>query len=244
MTLTVAATAYSIAAVRAEERELFEDPYAKHFVAAGEHAREGTERYLSLPFFRDGIRLRTRYLDDAVREAARDGFEQFVLLGAGFDARALRMSELAGKHVYEVDGREQMNRKREILEGAGVTIPKTDIYVPVDDFTIEAFTSALASAGFDRERAVFFVWEGVIGYIGDDEIDANLRFMANAAKRSLVVFTFGMESYAPRVTKLGFGVREELAMTDIWRRYLPGEPPDGAAYSMCAIIESPRSKTG
>ena len=100
--LTVADTAYSIAAVRADERELFDDPYAKHFVAAGAHADEGTRRYLALPFFRDGIRLRTRYIDDAVREAARDGFDQFVLLGAGFDARALRMPELAGARVFEI----------------------------------------------------------------------------------------------------------------------------------------------
>lgn len=244
MTLTVADTAYSIAAVRAEERELFHDPYARHFVAAGAHAREGTERYLSLPFFRDGVRLRTRYLDDAVREAVRDGFEQFVLLGAGFDARALRIPELANVRVYEVDAREQLKRKREILEGAGVVVPSSDIHAPVDDFTIGAFTSALDAAGFDRERDAFFVWEGVIGYIGDEEIDSNLRFMASAAKRSRVVFTFGMESYAPRVTKIGFDVREELAMTDIWRRYLKGDPPDGAAYSMCAIIEAPRSRTG
>src|SRR5207344_284098 len=99
-----------------------------------------------------------------------------------------------------------------------VTIPTTDLYVPVDDFTTDAFTRALAAAGFDREGAAFFVWEGVIGYIGDAEIDSNLRFMASAAKRARVVFTFGMESYAPRVTKLGFAVREELAMTAIWRR--------------------------
>src|SRR5207344_886697 len=69
VTLTVADTAYSIAAVRAEERDLFDDAFAKHFVAEGAHAREGTERYLSLPFFRDGVRLRTRYIDDALREA-------------------------------------------------------------------------------------------------------------------------------------------------------------------------------
>lgn len=244
MTLTVADTAYSIATIRADERELFDDPYAKHFAAAGEHAREGTERYLALPFFRDGVRLRTRYIDDAVREATRDGFEQFVLLGAGFDMRALRMSELAGKHVYEVDARDQMKQKREILERAGAMIPKTDIYVPVDDFTVDGFARSLAAAGFSRERDAFFVWEGVIGYIGHAEIDANLGFMADAAERSRVVFTFGMESYAPRVAKLGFTVREELTMTDIWRRYLPGDPPEGAAYSMCAIIEALRSEKG
>lgn len=243
MTLTVADTAYSIAAIRADERELFEDPYAKHFAAAGEHAREGTERYLALPFFRDGVRLRTRYIDDAVREAVRDGFEQLVLLGAGFDARAIRMPELATTRVFEVDSPEQLHRKREILERAGVRIPDDDVYV-ASDFTIDGFTRALDAAGFDRDEAAFFVWEGVIGYIGDDEIDASLRFMANAAKRSRVVFTFGMESYAERVAKLGFAVREELTLEAVWRRYMPGEPHAGASYSRVAIIEALRSRMG
>jgi methyltransferase (TIGR00027 family) len=244
MTLTVADTAYSIAAIRADERELFDDPYAKHFAAAGQHAREGTERYLALPFFRDGVRLRTRYIDDAVREAARDGFEQFVFLGAGFDARALRMPELAKARVFEVDSPEQMSRKREILEHAGVSIPENDVYVP-SDFTIDAFTRSLGAAGLDRERDVFFVWEGVIGYIGSDEIDANLRFMAGAGKRSRVVFTFGgMEPWTPRLEKLGFTVREEITLDGVWRRTMKGEPDPGAAYSAVAIIEALRSRTG
>ncbi len=241
MTLTVADTAYSIAAIRADERDLFEDPYAKHFAAAGAHAEEGTRRYLSLPFFRDGVRLRTRYIDDAVREGAKDGFEQFVLLGAGFDARALRMPELAKKRVFEVDSSEQMDRKREILDRASVSIPETDVYV-ASDFTIDGFARSLAAAGFDRERDAFFVWEGVIGYIDDAAIDANLRFMADAAPRSRVVFTFGMEPYAPRVSKLGFTVREELTLEAVWRRYLPGEPDAGASYSGIAIIEALRPR--
>src|ERR1700733_13949251 len=68
--LTVADTAFATAAVRAEEalrppdERLFEDPYAGLFWAAGSHAEEGTQRFLSLPFFRDGIRLRTRFIDD------------------------------------------------------------------------------------------------------------------------------------------------------------------------------------
>jgi methyltransferase (TIGR00027 family) len=243
MTLTVADTAYSIAAIRADEHELFEDPYAKHFAAAGAHAEEGTRRYLSLPFFRDGVRLRTRYIDDAVRDAVKDGFEQLVLLGAGFDARALRMPELANARVFEVDSPEQLDRKREILERAGVRIPESNVYVG-SEFTIDGFTRALAAAAFDRDRDAFFVWEGVIGYIGDAEIDATLRFMAGAAPRSRVVFTFGMESYAERVSKLGFTLREEHTLDAVWRCHLPGEPDAGASYSRVAIIEALRSRTG
>jgi O-methyltransferase involved in polyketide biosynthesis len=57
-TKTVADTAFSIAAVRAAEEgrppreRLFDDPYARHFLAAGAHAAENTQRFLDLPFFR------------------------------------------------------------------------------------------------------------------------------------------------------------------------------------------------
>ena len=60
---SVADTAFSIAVVRAEEallpegERLFDDPFAAIFAAAGAHAAESTQRFLDLPFFRDGIRL-------------------------------------------------------------------------------------------------------------------------------------------------------------------------------------------
>lgn len=116
MTLTVADTAYSIAVVRAEEKELFSDPYAHLFAEAGAHAEEGTRRYLALPFFREGIRLRTRFIDDFVR--ANLGNE-VVILGAGFDARAMRMPELARKRVVEIDSPENRRRVNELGRSDG-----------------------------------------------------------------------------------------------------------------------------
>jgi methyltransferase (TIGR00027 family) len=246
MTLTVADTAYSIAAVRADETELFEDPYAKHFVAAGAHAEEGTRRYLDLPFFRDGIRLRTRFIDDALRDAMRDGFDQVVLLGTGFDARGLRMRELEHARVFEIDSREQLARKREILESAGVRIPERVTYVPVD-FDKDDLAATLRSAGARDDNAVF-VWEGVIGYIDMTAIDASLRFMANAARRSRVVFTFGEGSFAPEgtaahVAKLGYSKCEELGLDAVWPRYLRGPAHPSSSYSKVGVIESLRSET-
>src|SRR5690348_2787058 len=46
---------------------------------------------------------RTRRIDDAIRAARRDGIAQLVLLGAGFDCRAHRLTELAGARVFEID---------------------------------------------------------------------------------------------------------------------------------------------
>lgn len=179
---SVADTAFSIAAVRAEEGQrppaarLFDDPYAAFFAAAGAHAAESTQRYLDLPFFRDGVRLRTRYIDDAVREGLKAGPNQIVLLGAGFDARGLRMPEIAAHHasVYEVDTAEQLARKGDVLAAAGVEVPARVRYVPFEwgsaDFDT-VLAAALEASGFRRGEGAIFVWEGVIGYIGSEEID-------------------------------------------------------------------------
>src|SRR5262249_27968329 len=138
-TMTVSDTAQPIAWVRSREAELptierlFDDPYAHLFVGAG--ARSDPARaMLSLPFFTTAVRLRTRYLDDAVRAALAAGHRQLVLLGAGFDCRGLRLPEIAaaGARVLEVDFREQLDHKRRTLDDAGVRIPAHVRYVSCD----------------------------------------------------------------------------------------------------------------
>jgi methyltransferase (TIGR00027 family) len=167
------------------------------------------------------------------------GLDQLVLLGAGFDARGLRMPEVdaRGASVYEIDTAEQLSRKRGVLSAAGVKVPARVRYVPFDfdtpDFAT-SLTSALEGKGFRTGKGALFVWEGVIGYIDDAAIDQSLRFTANAGgPRSRVVFTFaqiGFESNTAtaRTRRAGFRSCEETAGDELWRRYLPGEPHPNA----------------
>jgi methyltransferase (TIGR00027 family) len=248
----VADTAFSIAVVRAEETErpesdrLFTDPYAHLFAAAGAHAADATQRYLDLPFFRDGIRLRTRYIDDAVRDGLASGLSQLVLLGAGFDARGLRMAEVkdGGVKVFEVDVPSQLARKLAILDAAGVALPEHVSYVPFDfaSADIEApLTDALVAKGFRNGGGAMFVWEGVIGYVTSEMIDASLAFMAHSGgPKTRVVFTFSDIVFDPvpvleRIRHAGFTRFEEHDFDAIWRRYLPGEPPALASYSKIGV---------
>ena len=243
--LTVSDTAYAIATVRAREAELgegerlFEDPYAGIFAAAGEHAREGTERFLALPFFRDGIRLRTRHIDDVVRGSVAGGTRQLVVMGAGFDARVLRLAEVGrhGVRAFEVDLPGVLEAKRGLLAGSGVAIPEGVHHVAAD-FTSgrEAeLTRDLVSSGFEPERPVLFVWEGVTAYIGRESIDRSLRFMAtNSGPGSRVIFDFSDFLLDPdpapeRVRRAGFTAFEEVRFDELWRRHLAGEPPPSAS---------------
>jgi methyltransferase (TIGR00027 family) len=239
--LSVADTAFSIAVVRADEalkpegERLFEDPFASIFAAEGAHAAEATQRFLDLPFFRDGVRLRTRFIDDCVREGIASGLDQLVLLGAGFDSRGLRMPEIAarGVSVYEVDTPAQLERKRSALANAAVKLPACLTDVPFDFHTDDLeseLASALEAKGFRRGAGAIFVWEGVIGYIDDAAIDRSLRLMASVGgARSRLVFTFAMSTFDPetaadRLRRHGFSECREFGGDDLWRMYLPGDP--------------------
>ncbi len=250
--LTVSDTAYTVAVVRAEEGErpaserLFDDPYATLFRAAGGHAAEATARLLELPLVRAGVRLRTRFIDDFLREGLSAGTTQVVLFGAGFDTRAFRMPEIAacGARVYEVDLAGQLEQKRALLATAGVPLPGHVAHVACDFMAADfapALTAGLEAAGLRRGAGALFVWEGVTPYIDDPAVDRSLAFMAGAGgPGTRVVFDYGAPRFDPvsaaeRTRRAGFSGFEEVDYDVLWRRYLPGEPPPMASMLRIAV---------
>jgi methyltransferase (TIGR00027 family) len=246
--VTVADTAFSIAIVRAEEsarpagERLFEDPHAALFEPSEPEAREATARFLELPVFREAVRLRTRFIDDFVRQGLADGIDQVVLYGAGFDCRGLRLPEVSahGARVYEVDFAGQLEKKRALLARAAVALPPWVAHVPADfnsDFE-GALADALVRHGFRRGGGALFVWEGVIAYLDNRAIDRSLAFMANiGGPRTRVVFDYGpmlfdSEPAETRMHRAGFASFEESRIVDLWRRHLGGEPHPHAVVSM------------
>jgi methyltransferase (TIGR00027 family) len=254
--LTAADTAYSMAFIRALEKErpaserLFADPYAALFSAGGAHASEGTSLLLGLPFLVDAIRLRTRFVDDFVREGLASGVCQIVVLGAGLDARGLRLPEIAAGHasVYEVDFAEQLEKKRALLDAAGVRWPARIAAVGCD-FMAPGFDDsllvALGQSGFRRGERALFVWEGVLAYIDAAAVDRSLRFVVNAGGRgSRLVFdfaagiTFDPEPPAERLRGAGFTAFKAVGFDELWRQYRqPGEPHPNASSMQMGVAE-------
>lgn len=252
--LSVSDTAYAIAWVRAAEVErpleerLFLDPYAKFFVAGGEHAREGMDRFRQLPLFDAGVRLRTRYIDDEVREALAGGLRQIVLLGAGFDARGLRVHEVvqSGAQIFEVDFAAVLERKASLLAAAGVVLPAHLRYVPcaldAPDFDAR-LVDDLGAAGFSVGAPTVFVWEGVIGYIDWATMERSLALMARlGGASSRLIYTFGDRSLGlddPTVLAqaAGFGPTREIGLYEAWRRYLRAPPLEHASLSRVGTAE-------
>lgn len=245
--LTSADTAYAIAYMRAEEgrrplaERLFEDPYASLFADSGQHAMEGTRRFLELPFLLESVRLRTRAYDDFVREGLAAGVTQIVLLGAGFDARGLRLPEIPahGARVYEIDFPQQLEKKRSILAASGVPLPPWVVHVACD-LAAPGFEDGLAAdleaSGFRLGGGARVIMEGVAPYIDRAALDKTLGFVARVCGRGSTVGFEIVEGYFDkgpgngRIPGLGFTRWEEVGFDALWRRYLPGEPHPNAAF--------------
>lgn len=122
------------------------------------------------------IALRTAFLDRALGRTMDLGIDQVVVLGAGFDARAARLSR-PGVRFFEVDHpatqAEKLRRARAI---AGYPVDAAT-YVSCD-FESQDFVDRLRESGFRADRPASFVWEGVVYYLGEPAVRATFERIA------------------------------------------------------------------
>jgi len=182
---------------------------------------------LPLPLFGTGgayFRARTRFFDEAVVGAIRDGVNQVVLVGAGYDGRAFRY-RAPGVRWFEVDHPATQADKRARLDalgtGAGggvdcshLTFVSCDLGAEDGDGGIGA---ALAAAGHDPSRSTLFVAEAVLPYLSADAVERALRAMADHCGPSgRLAVEFGL---VPHDLRARVNVRALRTMTN-----LLGEP--------------------
>lgn len=141
---------------------------------------------------------RTIAVDDAVRRAAAP---QLVVLGAGLDARAWRMPELAEVAAYEVDHPASQRDKRDRLGDRAPTAASVR-FVPVD-FTVGGLAEGLRSAGYDPGRPATWVWEGVVPYLTTAEVIAAAAELGGlSAPGSTLVVNYQERAVVARITRL------------------------------------------
>jgi methyltransferase (TIGR00027 family) len=119
--------------------------------------------------------VRTRFIDEMMERAIRNGATQLVILGAGFDTRAHRFPELLkDTAVIEIDyGATQEYKKRRVEAALGGG-PANVAYAPID-FTRESLGDALRRAGFEASRKTYYICEGVSMYIPEEGMRETLR---------------------------------------------------------------------
>jgi methyltransferase (TIGR00027 family) len=138
-----------------------------------------------------GMAERTAFVDNEVARAIGHGVEQIVLLGAGYDGRALRFGG-GTTRWYEVDYPSTQDDKRRRLAGLGVE-PAGVTYIGLDLMAAhgpEDFGEALAAAGHDPNRPSLFICEGLFAYLSL-EVIASLctTLRARAPEGSALVAT-------------------------------------------------------
>jgi methyltransferase (TIGR00027 family) len=121
------------------------------------------------------MQVRTRVIDDQLRAWLARGGRQLVVLGAGYDCRALRLPELAVARVFEVDHPATQAHKRAVLARLGATSPASYVTWDFEAQPMSELPAALAAAELDRGAPTFTIWEGVTMYLTEPAIDASLR---------------------------------------------------------------------
>jgi methyltransferase (TIGR00027 family) len=184
------------------DRRLFDDPLAAAFLTGRLKALAAFARLpaigrlatyfldLGWPRTRSSAVVRTRLIDDLVRQAIRSGARQALLLGAGFDSRPYRLEELRGVPLFEVDHPSTQRAKRQRLQTHLGPLPGNVHFAPVD-FEKDDLETTLMHAGFDTTVATVAVWEGVVSYLTPAAVDQSFRTLARIlSEGSHLIFSY------------------------------------------------------
>jgi methyltransferase (TIGR00027 family) len=160
--------------VRAEESNrpdrLFDDPYARAFVAAAPGALPEWDASAGGDFMARVLHsavVRTRFYDDFLMDACVRGCHQVVLLAAGLDSRAFRLPWPNGVHLWEVDLPDVLAFKDQVLTDAGA-VPRCRRSVLAVDLR-EEWPARLAEVGFRPAQPTAWLLEGVLVYLTASE---------------------------------------------------------------------------
>ena len=206
-------TGMGIAYVRAtgslypKEKRLFEDPYSEKLLSPFykfivflmrspkifDYLMKFREK--STPGVVGWLFCRFRYIDDILKESiAKKGLESVVNLGAGYDCRAYYIPGIERVRYFEVDHPSVIEKKKAKMKKILGKLPDHVVYVPVD-FEKQSLDTELKKAGYDLKSKTLFILEGVTQYISKEANDNTMKYVAQAAPGSNIVFTYILKSF-------------------------------------------------
>jgi len=174
--------------------------------------------------FRASLVARTRFVDEQVLAALAGGTSQIVIVGAGYDDRALRFRK-AGVHYFEVDHpstqADKQDRLRQVSSD-GTIDPALSLVS--SDLRTAGLARALDAAGHDPRRPSLFVCEGLLVYLDLPTIGRLLSCLRDRAGAgsvlavSLAVHDDGLPS--PQVVEIA-NARRRAGDDEPWVTILP-----------------------
>jgi methyltransferase (TIGR00027 family) len=201
ITTSVGSTALFVATARALEAQkpdpLAVDPYAEAFCrAVGGNSADvldgkAPDHPLKTADFGDHFvnfqGARTRYFDDYFRRAAEAGARQVVVLAAGLDSRAYRLSWPHGTTIFELDRPQVLDFKRQVLAEHGAKPRAERREVAVD--LREDWPQALRDSGFDEAKPSAWIAEGLLIYLpaaAQEQLYAGIDILAAPGSHAAV----------------------------------------------------------
>jgi len=209
ITTSVGSTALFVATARALEAQKPEplalDPYAEVFCRAvgGDVADvldgKVPDHELKTPdwgeYFVNFQGARTRFFDNYFRQAADDGVRQVVILAAGLDSRAYRLSWPDQTSIFELDQPQVLDFKREVLaeQGAKPNAERREVAIDLR----EDWPQALRDSGFDPTRPSAWIAEGLLIYLpadAEEQLFSGINALASAGSHVAVEDSAPMSS--------------------------------------------------
>lgn len=177
-----------------DEPIVFEDPLALPILGADLEAQVREDPFQYNDPLSRGLRaslvVRSRAAEDELARAVRAGVRQYVVLGAGLDTFAYRNPHTPhGLMVYEVDHPSTQAWKQKQLAQAGIRVPDSMRFVPVD-FERDGLAERLQDSGLRIDQPTCCSWLGVTVYLEREAVINTLRFIASMPAGSSVTFDY------------------------------------------------------
>jgi methyltransferase (TIGR00027 family) len=193
------------------------DPEAQQRLCAGLQPVRA-DRLASL---RAHLVARTRFFDEQVLAAIGRGTSQVVILGAGYDDRALRF-RAPGVRYFEIDhpATQAYKRRRLARLAAGGRGP----VLAAADFRADDVAGVLAGCGHDAAADTLFLCEGLLVYLDAPVIIALLGGLrSRAAPGSVLAASLAVHpaDADTAVVVAAANARRRAGVTEPWRTILP-----------------------
>ncbi len=164
----VSDTALWVASYRAEESRrpdaLFRDPLAERL--AGDKGREISRNVTGSMYTRWNVVMRTCIIDRFIQQAAKNGVDLIVNLGAGLDTRPYRMELPASLAWVEADFPHMMDAKEAALVGEEPRVRLERVRVDLSDPGARGrFLDEMQARG----RKIMAITEGVLPYLTNEQ---------------------------------------------------------------------------
>ncbi len=187
-------------------------PPFKRFVLKFKFIRKLVKAKLNkvIPGMDELMIARTVFYDGLFKDALNSHFPQIVLLGAGYDTRALRFDHLnTGTRIIELDISVTQNHKKQCLGKAGVRIPGRLTFASTD-FNKESIPEVLGRTGYDSQKKTLFIWEGVTMYLEPASVDRTLEVITRFSHSDSIISFDYLVTVPPGEINDWYGVKEML----------------------------------